>query len=279
MAERSLYEVLGVSSAATGEQIRAAYRRLLRTVHPDVGGNAALFSFVQDAYETLGDPAKRAAYDAVRRGPRAATPDPEPAPEPERPTPPRPPSPARPTKKAHKVKSASWVAAGAVGLVAATAIAVAASSSGGSNGKVRATAQSLDTPVPSPSPVPSSLAAPPSLVSIAAPVARPTPTPTPDRTSDSVYADLARIQAGNGCEDALSVLPLDLNKTTNEVALQGAASEADKAKFSDAAWVPLSVATHQALGDLLAAQGGAKSAADALLSDMSKINEICTAAH
>ncbi len=57
------YELLGLTPEATQEEIRQAYRRLVRTVHPDMGGSAALFRLVQQAYETLGDPTERAAYD------------------------------------------------------------------------------------------------------------------------------------------------------------------------------------------------------------------------
>ncbi len=62
-ADSDFYELLGVSPDASGDEIRQAYRRLVRTVHPDMGGSAALFRMVQRAYETLGDPEQRAAYD------------------------------------------------------------------------------------------------------------------------------------------------------------------------------------------------------------------------
>ena len=57
------YEVLGVNRKASTEEIRAAYKRMLRQVHPDSGGNAGLFRLVQQAWETLGDSTKRTAYD------------------------------------------------------------------------------------------------------------------------------------------------------------------------------------------------------------------------
>ncbi|WP_432886068.1 DnaJ domain-containing protein [Kribbella sp. CA-245084] len=85
------YEVLNVERTATTAEIKSAYRRLVRQVHPDQGGNAALFRLVQEAWTTLGDPAKRAAYDRTLDGQTSTptyeeptyTPRPEPEPEPE----------------------------------------------------------------------------------------------------------------------------------------------------------------------------------------------------
>ncbi len=64
------YEVLGVEADATQADIKAAYRRLSRQVHPDQGGSGALFRKVTEAYETLSDPARRGAYDDLLRTPR-----------------------------------------------------------------------------------------------------------------------------------------------------------------------------------------------------------------
>ncbi|XP_047048318.1 chaperone protein dnaJ 11, chloroplastic-like [Lolium rigidum] len=60
----TLYEVLGLQAGATGGEIKAAYRRLARELHPDVAG-AAGDSFIRlhDAYATLSDPDARARYD------------------------------------------------------------------------------------------------------------------------------------------------------------------------------------------------------------------------
>lgn len=60
------YEVLGVSASATDEELRRAYRRLLRQTHPDVGGSAARFQAVQVAWERIGTPESRASYDRQR---------------------------------------------------------------------------------------------------------------------------------------------------------------------------------------------------------------------
>lgn len=59
----SAYEVLGVEATADDETLRRAYRLRLRQAHPDTGGDAALFIQVQKAWELVGDPAARAAYD------------------------------------------------------------------------------------------------------------------------------------------------------------------------------------------------------------------------
>lgn len=47
------YTVLGVTAAATPDEIRAAYRRRAKETHPDAGGSDEAFRAVQDAYETL----------------------------------------------------------------------------------------------------------------------------------------------------------------------------------------------------------------------------------
>lgn len=57
------YEVLGVSSTVSQEDLRRAYRRLARETHPDTGGTAAAFQAVQAAWELVGDPQDRARYD------------------------------------------------------------------------------------------------------------------------------------------------------------------------------------------------------------------------
>jgi hypothetical protein len=65
------YEVLGVSSTATHDELRRAYRKLARETHPDTGGNAARFVAVQLAWERIGTPEDRAAYDRGRPTARA----------------------------------------------------------------------------------------------------------------------------------------------------------------------------------------------------------------
>jgi hypothetical protein len=57
------YEVLGISKSASAEDIRAAYRNMSKTLHPDAGGNAALFRLINEAYQTLSNSDKRRQYD------------------------------------------------------------------------------------------------------------------------------------------------------------------------------------------------------------------------
>lgn len=59
----SAYEILAVTATATDEELRRAYRLRLRQTHPDTGGDAALFVQVQRAWELVGTPEARAAYD------------------------------------------------------------------------------------------------------------------------------------------------------------------------------------------------------------------------
>jgi molecular chaperone DnaJ len=66
-ARKDLYEVLGVKSGATANDIKKAYRKLARKHHPDVNpGNKQSeerFKEISFAYDVLSDPAKRKTYD------------------------------------------------------------------------------------------------------------------------------------------------------------------------------------------------------------------------
>ncbi|WP_310570458.1 J domain-containing protein [Gemmatimonas sp.] len=63
---RNHYRLLHVQPDAPPEVIKAAYRALIATRHPDVGGNESEAVLLNDAYAVLSNPAKRAAYDAHR---------------------------------------------------------------------------------------------------------------------------------------------------------------------------------------------------------------------
>jgi molecular chaperone DnaJ len=57
------YRILGVSSQASGAEIKAAYRALVKQHHPDAGGDATTILALNAAWEVLGDPERRAAFD------------------------------------------------------------------------------------------------------------------------------------------------------------------------------------------------------------------------
>jgi curved DNA-binding protein CbpA len=59
------YETLGVHPDASTDELRRAYRRMLRATHPDTGGVAVQFHAVQAAWELVGSPADRASYDGA----------------------------------------------------------------------------------------------------------------------------------------------------------------------------------------------------------------------
>jgi molecular chaperone DnaJ len=65
--KRDYYDVLGVSRAASEREVKAAYRRLAKECHPDrCNGDSTAehrFKEVNEAYEALKDPQRRAAYD------------------------------------------------------------------------------------------------------------------------------------------------------------------------------------------------------------------------
>lgn len=73
MAGPTHYDTLRVAPSASGGEIRDAYRRLAREYHPDhraASGSAAestSMPAINEAYRVLGDPARRAVYDAALR--------------------------------------------------------------------------------------------------------------------------------------------------------------------------------------------------------------------
>jgi hypothetical protein len=86
---RNYYRILHVQPDAHEAVIRMAYRTLMQKLraHPDLGGDGAMASLINEAYAVLSDPEKRAAYDAQLGSPRpraTAEPAVSPAPAPVR---------------------------------------------------------------------------------------------------------------------------------------------------------------------------------------------------
>ncbi len=70
MKYKDYYAIMGLERDARAEDIKKAYRKLARKYHPDVSKEANAeerFKEVAEAYETLKDPEKRAAYDQLGR--------------------------------------------------------------------------------------------------------------------------------------------------------------------------------------------------------------------
>jgi len=68
--EKDFYKELGVSSDASADDIKRAYRKLARDLHPDTNSDpsaAERFKAVSEAHSVLSDPAKRKEYDETRR--------------------------------------------------------------------------------------------------------------------------------------------------------------------------------------------------------------------
>ncbi|HTY90786.1 MAG TPA: DnaJ domain-containing protein [Methanocella sp.] len=64
------YEILGLNSNATSDDIKKAYRELAKKYHPDINRSSTseeLFKLISEAYEVLSDDAKRKEYDLYRK--------------------------------------------------------------------------------------------------------------------------------------------------------------------------------------------------------------------
>jgi DnaJ-class molecular chaperone len=76
-ATKNYYQTLGVAETSSADEIKKAYRKLAKKYHPDATGGdkakEARFKEASEAYDTLGDEKKRAAYDEARRNPFAGT--------------------------------------------------------------------------------------------------------------------------------------------------------------------------------------------------------------
>jgi len=60
---KDYYKILGVNKNASQDEIRKAFHKLAHQYHPDKGGDAEKFKEINEAYQVLSDPAKRAQYD------------------------------------------------------------------------------------------------------------------------------------------------------------------------------------------------------------------------
>lgn len=67
MTDPDHYKVLGVAATATPDQLRDAWRRQARALHPDLcGGDATAFTRARAAFDLLADPDERERYDRRR---------------------------------------------------------------------------------------------------------------------------------------------------------------------------------------------------------------------
>ncbi len=68
--KQDYYADLGVAPTATAAEIKTAYRKLVVEHHPDKQGDPVKFRAVAEAYDVLGDSAKRQAYDFAQKNAR-----------------------------------------------------------------------------------------------------------------------------------------------------------------------------------------------------------------
>jgi DnaJ-class molecular chaperone len=66
--KETFYNILGVSEAASQEEIKKAFRKLSLKYHPDKGGDVNKFKEINDAYQTLSNENERKMYDMKLKG-------------------------------------------------------------------------------------------------------------------------------------------------------------------------------------------------------------------
>lgn len=67
---RDYYEILGLESTATSDDIKKAYKKLAKKYHPDINKSSTseeLFKLISEAYEVLSDDTRRTQYDLYRK--------------------------------------------------------------------------------------------------------------------------------------------------------------------------------------------------------------------
>lgn len=60
---KDYYNILGISKSASADEIKKAYRKLALKYHPDRGGDQKKFKEINEAYQVLSNPQKKAQYD------------------------------------------------------------------------------------------------------------------------------------------------------------------------------------------------------------------------
>jgi curved DNA-binding protein CbpA len=68
VSEKSLYDILGLSSNASSTEIKAAFRKMAKKFHPDINTShnaGEFFKLINSAYETLRNEEKKAVYDKI----------------------------------------------------------------------------------------------------------------------------------------------------------------------------------------------------------------------
>lgn len=64
--EKNYYNILGAERTADEAALKKCFHKAALVYHPDKGGSDAEFQLVNEAWQVLGDSAKRATYDNVR---------------------------------------------------------------------------------------------------------------------------------------------------------------------------------------------------------------------